>query len=99
VVYKIFKTVFISLLLLLSVGNSCSANSEVYKALKTIDGDTVYIDFNRNGLADADERIRINGIDTFEVKPTVYLDWQVKCFNLTQEEALLQFLISEPHQL
>lgn len=87
--YRNFKKAFISLLLLVTCNNFSLADANgFYKVLKVIDGDTVYIDFNGNGIADVDERVRINGIDTFEVKPTMYLDWQMKSFNLTQDEAL-----------
>lgn len=85
---NIFKKFFLSLLLLISCNIFCYANTNCYKVIKVIDGDTFYIDFNNNGIADKDERVRINGIDTFETKPSVYLDWQMKKFNLTQEEAL-----------
>ncbi len=87
--YKDVKKAFISILIFISYHNLCYAAEDCsFKVLKVLDGDTVYIDFNKNGIADAEERVRINGIDTFEVKPTVYLDWQMKRFNLTQDEAL-----------
>lgn len=59
-----------------------------YKVIKVIDGDTFYLDFNNNGRCQREEKVRINGIDTFEVKPSVFLEWQMKEFNLTQSEAL-----------
>ncbi|MFI3301528.1 MAG: phospholipase D-like domain-containing protein, partial [Candidatus Gastranaerophilales bacterium] len=61
---------------------------ETYKVLKVIDGDTMYIDFNRDGYYQKDEKVRLNGIDTFEVKPSYWLDNQMKQFNFTQTEAL-----------
>lgn len=86
--YRKIQNAFIFLLLLFYCNNFCHTNTESYKVIKVIDGDTVYIDFNNNGIADSDERVRINGIDTFETKPSVYLDWQMKKYNLTKEESL-----------
>ena len=59
-----------------------------HKVIKVIDGDTVYVDFNDNGIAEQDEKVRINGIDTFETKFNDGLNWQMKLYNLTQDEAL-----------
>ena len=59
-----------------------------HKVIKVIDGDTVYVDFNDNGIAEQDEKVRINGIDTFETKINDGLNWQMKLYNLTQDEAL-----------
>lgn len=42
--------------------------SVVNKVIKVIDGDTVYVDFNDNGIPEQNEKVRINGIDTFETK-------------------------------
>ena len=65
-------------------------NAEIisHKIIKVIDGDTVYIDFNDNGIPEQDEKVRINGIDTFETKLNNGLNWQMKLYNLTQDEAL-----------
>ena len=62
--------------------------SNEHRVLKVIDGDTVYVDFNDNGIAEQDEKVRINGVDTFETKPSVFLDYQMKNYELTQKEAL-----------
>lgn len=59
-----------------------------YKVIKVIDGDTLFLDFNNDGIPQQEEKVRINGIDTFEVKPSVFLEWQMKEFKLTQSEAL-----------
>ena len=66
----------------------CVANENFHKVIKIIDGDTVYIDFNDNGMAEKEEKVRINGIDTFETKTGAFLDYQIKNYNLTQNEAL-----------
>lgn len=63
-------------------------NIQPVKVIQIIDGDTMYADFNKNGIAEKDEKVRLNGIDTFEVKPTQFLEWQMKNYSLTQEEAL-----------
>lgn len=64
------------------------ADDNVYKVMKVIDGDTVYLDLNRDGKIQADERVRLNGIDTFEVKPSKGLEWQSKVYKINQNEAL-----------
>lgn len=69
----------------------CPANSlenGTYRVIKIIDGDTLYLDFNNNNIAEQDEKVRLNGIDTFEVKPTEFLDYQIKNYGFTQDEAL-----------
>ena len=59
-----------------------------HKVIKVIDGDTVYVDFNDNGIAEQDEKVRVNGIDTFETKLNDGLNWQMQLYNLTLDEAL-----------
>ena len=62
--------------------------SVVHKVIKVIDGDTVYVDFNDNGIPEQNEKVRINGIDTFETKVNDGLEWQMKHYGLSQDEAL-----------
>lgn len=84
----------IAMLMLFSL--SCSAEENTYKVLRVIDGDTVYLDFNKDGKVQKDERVRLNGIDTFEVKPSPGLEWQMKTYNLSENEALgLAYLAKE----
>jgi len=78
------KILFLTLILLLAL----PAHAGEYKVLRVIDGDTVYLDFNGNGRADRDERVRLNGIDAFEVRPTSNLKWQMKKYGISLEEAL-----------
>jgi endonuclease YncB( thermonuclease family) len=59
-----------------------------YKVIKIIDGDTIYVDFNNNGIPEQDEKVRLNGIDTFETKLNEGLKWQMKNNSFTQDEAL-----------
>ncbi len=68
--------------------NFVSAEVIPHKVIKVIDGDTVYIDFNDNGIPEQNEKIRINGIDTFETKLNDGLEWQMKLYGLSQDEAL-----------
>ena len=68
--------------------NHSNAQTLSHKVIKIIDGDTVYVDFNDNGIAEQNEKVRINGIDTFETKTGAFLDYQIKNYNLTQDEAL-----------
>lgn len=68
--------------------NHSNAQTLSHKVIKIIDGDTVYVDFNDNGIAEQNEKVRINGIDTFETKTGAFLDYQIKNYNLSQDEAL-----------
>lgn len=84
------KKYFIISILLTSIlyVNLATAKEISHKVIKVIDGDTVYVDFNDNGIPEQNEKVRINGIDTFETKLNDGLDWQMKLYNLTQDEAL-----------
>ena len=68
--------------------NLVSAEAISHKVIKVIDGDTVYIDFNDNGIPEQNEKVRINGVDTFETKLNDSLEWQMKLYGLSQDEAL-----------
>lgn len=68
--------------------NFVNAEAISHKVIKVIDGDTVYIDFNDNGIPEQNEKVRINGIDTFETKLNDGLEWQMKLYGLSQDEAL-----------
>ncbi len=68
--------------------NLVSAEAISHKVIKIIDGDTVYIDFNDNGIPEQNEKVRINGVDTFETKLNDSLEWQMKLYGLSQDEAL-----------
>ena len=83
------KEIIICILFALTLNvNLVSAKAIFHRVIKVIDGDTVYVDFNDNGIAEQDEKVRINGIDTFETKLNDGLNWQMKLYNLTQDEAL-----------
>ena len=62
--------------------NLVSAEAISHKVIKVIDGDTVYIDFNDNGIPEQNEKVRINGVDTFETKLNDSLEWQMKLYGL-----------------
>lgn len=81
------KEVIIFLLFILSI-NVFAAETIFHKVIKVIDGDTVYIDFNDNGIPEQNEKVRINGIDTFETKLNDGLNWQMKLYGFSQDEAL-----------
>ena len=85
---RILKSL-LTILLIILCNSYALASENIYKVIKIIDGDTVYIDFNHNGIAEKDEKVRINGIDTFETKTGAFLDYQIKNYNLTQDEALV----------
>ena len=59
-----------------------------YKVLKVVDGDTFYVDFNGNNKIDKNEKVRVNGIDTFETKINDGLAWQKKIYKLSTRQAL-----------
>ena len=82
------KKIISILFVLITSLNIANAENFQHKVIKVIDGDTVYIDFNDNGIPEQNEKVRINGIDTFETKLNDGLNWQMKFYNLTQDEAL-----------
>lgn len=83
------KNLIVILLFTLTLSvNLASAEVSSHKVIKVIDGDTVYIDFNDNGIPEQNEKVRINGIDTFETKLNDGLEWQMKLYGLSQDEAL-----------
>ena len=65
-----------------------SVNADTYKVLRVLDGDTFFIDFNSNGIMDSNERVRVNGIDAFEVKINATLNKQAEKSGITTEQAL-----------
>ena len=81
------KRIILSVLIT-AISVNISYASDFHKVLKIVDGDTVYVDFNDNGFYEQDEKVRINGIDTFETKPNDMLIWQMQRFELSQDEAL-----------
>ncbi len=99
---KYANSLFLLICLFYSAIFSCSQAQDIsYKVIKIVDGDTVYIDFNNNGICDKDEKVRINGIDTFETKISDGLIWQANKNNTNLQESLglgylaKQFAISE----
>lgn len=80
--------VIISIFFIL-IGNclSCDASS-TYKIIRVVDGDTIYVDFNNDGYGQKDEKVRLNGVDAFEVTPSKYLYYQKENNNLTTQEIL-----------
>lgn len=81
------KCFAIVLFFLIFTNISANAN-DIYKVIKVIDGDTFYIDFNRNNIAEKNERVRLNGIDTFETKYNNHLKYQMDRYKFTDEEIL-----------
>lgn len=59
-----------------------------YKVLNVYDGDTFDIDFNNDGVAELNERVRINGIDTFASKPNQEMHSQMTIYNFSEDEVL-----------
>ena len=88
---SILKHILLTSLLLSSLtcfASTAVKTNETYHVIKVIDGDTVYVDFNKDGFPQKEEKVRLNGIDTFEIKPSPFLDYQMKALALSQEEAL-----------
>ncbi len=59
-----------------------------YRVIRVVDGDTVYLDFNNNGIAEKRERVRLSGIDAFEVRPSENMNMQMKDLNISAREVL-----------
>ena len=60
------KKVLISFIFIISIihfSDLTYANTETYKIIKIIDADTFYLDFNRDGYAQKDEKIRLKNTD------------------------------------
>ena len=87
-IMTLMKKILAIALILTTVSIIPVSASVEHKVIKVIDGDTVYVDFNDNGIAEQDEKVRVNGIDTFETKLNDGLNWQMQLYNLTQDEAL-----------
>ena len=79
---------FIFLLSFLFLANTTANANDVYKVIKVVDGDTFYVDFNNNNIADKDERVRLNGIDAFETRNNEHLNYQLNKFKFTNDELL-----------
>jgi len=82
------KKIICSIILLFLFASVGCAEESQYKVIKVIDGDTVYVDFNKNGIPEREEKVRINGIDTFETRVSDGLKWQMNEYALTQDEAI-----------
>ncbi len=90
------KFLLIICLVIFGCFNSVFASEQKYKVIKIIDGDTLYIDFNNNNIPEKNEKVRINGIDTFETKTGDKLNSQMKYYKLNEQEALkLGYLAKE----
>ena len=80
---KLFAALLISILI------SCPVSAQsFYKVLKVLDGDTFYIDLNSNGKIESGERVRVNGVDAFEVKLNAALQRQANLIGISDEDAL-----------
>lgn len=86
------KFILISVIIIFSqisiLANELQELNELYKVIKVIDGDTIYLDFNKNNIADCNERVRINGIDAFEITASKGAYYQMWKYNLSLEEVL-----------
>ncbi|MCD7879934.1 MAG: thermonuclease family protein [Candidatus Gastranaerophilales bacterium] len=83
------KCILYIILLFLSLFFSTAyADTETYKVIKVTDGDTIYVDFNGDGFTQKEEKVRLNGIDTFETKINSNLYYQMKNYDLTENEVL-----------
>lgn len=67
-----------------------------YRVLKVVDGDTVYIDFNNNVIAERNEKKGLSDIIAFETRLGYRLNNQMRDYELTQQEVLeLGYLAKE----
>ncbi len=83
---NIFKLIILIFSLMITVCLPVAATP--YMVVKVSDGDTVYLDFNSNGIPDKNERVRLNGIDAFEVHNGSHIEKQMQKFNLSLEDCL-----------
>ncbi len=72
---------------------------ELHKVLKVIDGDTIYIDLNNDGCPQKNEKVRINGIDTFETRRSGQLTSQAIWYDITESEALQLGLLGKKYAI
>ena len=64
------------------------AQETYYKVLKVVAGDTFYVDFDESNSTAKENKVRVNGIDTFETKIGATLRKQAIANNITLEQAL-----------
>ena len=82
------KKIFLSAILTAGLVILPVQASNEHRVLKVIDGDTIYVDFNDNGLPEENEKVRVDGVDSFEIEINDFLKRQMTINNLTQNEAL-----------
>ena len=85
---KIFCIIFFMLLFFHSPSPIFAFEDGYYRVLKILDGDTIYLDFNKDGKLQQNERVRINGIDAFETMPVKKLFYQRILLNISENQAL-----------
>ena len=77
------------MMLLLNLNYFSCANSFLqYKIIRVIDADTFYVDFNKDGYAQKNEKVRIKHADGFEVTVNKPLDFKSKSLGLTKHQSL-----------
>lgn len=82
-----YKNFILTWILILLISPKAYAN-DYYKIIRVIDGDTFFIDYNKDGKAQNDERSRLLGIDAFETKLGNSLSWQMKNYQLNENQVL-----------
>lgn len=68
---KLKYTIFLIILCIITMTISSTVyglEDGYYKIIKIVDADTFYIDFNSDGIAQQEERSRLNGVNSFELK-------------------------------
>ena len=65
-----------------------ASDSKLFKVIKIIDGDTLYVDFNNNNVIEKNERVRLNGIDAFEIRLSERFEFQAKKYDFSNKEVL-----------
>lgn len=68
---------------------SSKAYCKQYKIIKIIDADTFYVDFNKDGKSQKEEKVRVKNIDGFEVTVNKPLDSKSKALGLTKYQSLI----------
>lgn len=62
--------------------------AEKFKVIQIVEADRFYVDFNKNGQADENELIKVNGITAFRPFLSKNLEYQAKYLDTTLEKVL-----------
>lgn len=76
------------IILLFNLSSLSFAGNSQYRIIRVIDADTFYVDFNKDGHAQKNEKVRIKHSDGFETAFKKPLDKKSKSLGLTKNQSL-----------